>query len=61
MKKTIYILLIAMFSVSLFSCGTSKSFQLEKNEEVTFSLKAKKDLVKQRISQAGKKTILATP
>ncbi len=50
-----------MFSVSLFSCGTSKSFQLEKNEEVTFSLKAKKDLVKQRISQAGKKTILATP
>lgn len=61
MKKTVYILLVAMFSVSLFSCGTSQSLQLEKNEEVSFSLKAKKDLVMQRISQGGKKTILATP
>ncbi|MEX0995747.1 MAG: hypothetical protein WDZ45_01710 [Flavobacteriaceae bacterium] len=60
MKKVIYIVLTILFSTSLFSCGVTKEYNLNETKEVTFTLKAKKEIVKQQIVKK-QRTIIAAP
>ncbi len=61
MKKVVYIVLVLLFfSTTLFSCGVSKEYNLNETKEVTFTLKEKKEIVKQQIVKK-QRTIIATP
>jgi len=60
MKKLVYIVFTILFCTSLFSCGVSKDYQENEAKEVTFTLKEKKEIVKQQIVKKPR-TIIATP
>lgn len=60
MKNLVYIVLVVLFSSTLFSCSVAKETKLKQNEEVTFTLKENKEIVKQQILKKPR-TIIATP
>lgn len=60
MKKVVYIILTLLFSTTLFSCAVTKEYNLNETKEVTFTLKEKKEIVKQQIVKK-QRTIIATP
>ncbi|MCR9181395.1 MAG: hypothetical protein NXH73_00565 [Flavobacteriaceae bacterium] len=60
MKKVVYIVLTILFSTALFSCGVTKEYSLNETKEVTFTLKEKKEIVKQQIVKK-QRTIIAAP
>lgn len=60
MKNLVYIVLVVLFSSTVFSCGVAKETKLKQNDEVTFTLKENKEIVKQQILKKPR-TIIATP
>lgn len=60
MKNLVYIVLVVLFSSTVFSCSVVKETKLKQNEEVTFTLKENKEIVKQQILKKPR-TIIATP
>lgn len=60
MKNLVYIVLVVLFSSTVFSCAGAKESNLKKNEEITFSLKENKEKVKQQIVRKPR-TIIAAP
>ncbi len=60
MKSLVYIVLIVLFSSTVFSCGVAKEANLKQSEEVTFTLKENKEIVKQEIVKKPR-TIIAAP
>jgi hypothetical protein len=60
MKKVAYIVLVVLFSTTLFSCGVTKENNLKQKEEVTFTLKEKQEVMHRKIAQP-QRTIIAAP
>ena len=60
MKNLIYIVLVVFSSFIVISCGVLKETKLKQNEEVTFTLKENKEIVKQEIVKKPR-TIIAAP
>lgn len=61
MKKLVYIVAIAFFTVSITSCGSATNLQKEQKELAGYTLKNKKELFQQKVLHTNKKTVLATP
>lgn len=60
MKKAVVFILGIVLTASLFSCGSSKSFDLKQDEEVTFKIREKQEIMQRKIVQP-QRTIIATP
>ncbi|GGE01645.1 hypothetical protein [Planktosalinus lacus] len=60
MKRLGYIIAVVLFTSSLVSCGVTKNHKLDKGDEITLSLKEKKEIVKQQIVNK-QRTMIATP
>ena len=60
MKKVAILILGIVLTGSLFSCGTSKKFDLKQDEEVTFQIREKQEIIQRRIVQP-QRTIIAAP
>ncbi|MCH9659623.1 MAG: hypothetical protein K0U54_01790 [Bacteroidetes bacterium] len=62
MKKTIVIAtILAISASSLTSCATSASIQDNEQQVASYTLKNKKELMKQKIASKRAKVVLATP
>jgi hypothetical protein len=60
MKRLVIIILGMFLTGSLFSCGTSKNFDLKQDEEVTFTIREKQEVIQRKIAQP-QRTIIAAP
>lgn len=60
MRNLVYIVLVVLFSSTVFSCGVAKETKLEDPKKVTFTLKENKEIVKQQIVKKPR-TIIAAP
>jgi hypothetical protein len=58
MKKVVVIILGIVLTGSLFSCGVSKKYDLKSDEEVSFKLREKQEIIQRRIVQP-QRTIIA--
>ncbi|RMA56664.1 hypothetical protein [Ulvibacter antarcticus] len=61
MKKLIIILVVAVFGLSLTSCGTVSSIQNSDIEIAGYTLKNKKELMQQKVLNKKVKTVVAMP
>lgn len=61
MKNILIILVVAVFSASMTSCGTSTVVQENQKEIAGYTLKNKKQLLEQKILNKKQKTVIAQP
>lgn len=61
MKNLLIVVIIAVFSVSMTSCGTTASMQENQKEIAGYTLKNKKQLLEQKILNKKLKTVIAQP
>jgi hypothetical protein len=60
MKKAVLLILVIVLTGSLFSCGASKKYDLKQEEEVSFKIREKQEIIQRRIVQP-QRTIIAAP
>lgn len=60
MKKVVVLILGIVLTGSFFSCGVNKNIDLEQNDEVTFQIREKQEIIQRRIVQP-QRTIIAAP
>lgn len=60
MKNLVYIVLVVLFSTTLFSCGVSKGNNLIQKQEVAFTVKEKQEVMHRKIVHS-QRTIIAAP
>lgn len=60
MKKVVVLILGVILTTSLFSCGVNKNIDLKKDEEVSFQIREKQEIIQRRIVQP-QRTIIAAP
>lgn len=60
MKKVVILILGVVLTGSLFSCGVNKNIDLKQDEEVTFQIREKQEIIQRRIVQP-QRTIVAAP
>jgi len=61
MKKVVFILMAALFTVTFSSCGVSQKIQQQGDEVAGYTLKNNTELLEQKILNKKSKTVLATP
>mgnify|MGYP007032565677 CR=1 FL=1 len=60
MKKVVLLVLGIVLTGSLFSCGANKNIDLKQDEEVSFKIREKQEIIQRRIVQQ-QRTIIAAP
>lgn len=60
MKRVVILILGIVLTGSLFSCGVSKKFDLKHDEEVSFKIREKQEIMQRKIVQP-QRTIIAAP
>lgn len=58
MKKVVLLILVTVLTGSLFSCGASKKHDLKQDEEISFKIREKQEIIQRRIVQQ-QRTIIA--
>ncbi len=61
MKKIIFSSLLAVFTLSIISCGSSIAVQHNDTELIGYTLKNKKELMQQKILNKKNKTVVVAP
>ena len=61
MKKFIYITIVFFIVTSVMSCGSTVSSMKQEKELAGYTLKNKKELMQQKITDKKNKTVIATP
>lgn len=60
MKRLVLLILGIVLTASLFSCSVLKKHDLKQDEEVSFKIREKQEIIQRRIVQQ-QRTMLATP
>jgi len=61
LKYLIVTIFVVVFSASFTSCATSNSIQNESEKAVGYTVKNKKELMKQKIADRKCRTVIALP
>lgn len=60
MKRVVIIIFVFVLTGSLFSCGVCKKHDLKQDEEISFKIREKQEIIQRRIVQQ-QRTIIAAP
>ena len=61
MKNLLIVVIVAVFSASMTSCGTTAAMHENQKEVAGYTLKNKKQLLEQKILNKKLKTVIAQP
>ncbi len=61
MKKTVYLVIVIILTVSVSSCGSIANIQKKDNDVAGYTLKNKKELMQQKVLNKKNRTLIALP